>query len=75
MALLSEAQRHEAFFSALLDRVPHHLILPRNDEEEERETGAARYFKVPRQLTLTAISTRAVRQIKPPGTCIPSLNT
>ena len=43
---MTRAAAHDAFFSGLLDRIPHRLTLLRSDAEEEQETGAARYFKV-----------------------------
>ena len=42
-SVLSQAVAHQSHFEALLDRIPHHLILPPTDEEQE--TAAARYFK------------------------------
>ena len=43
--LLAAARAHEAYFCALLDRIPAHLAMPRTEEEEE-ESGAARFYKV-----------------------------
>ena len=41
---LRAAVQHEASFSALLNRLPQHLVLPPTEEEEE--SAASRFYKV-----------------------------